>query len=85
VDTSAAVTRAHASTFEYTFTLGAGEGVTAAFEEELDDPQATKRPHVATTAIKPLAEMVLAAALTRLIWGRSVPRGQPSVKRIRVC
>jgi hypothetical protein len=49
--------------------LGAGEGVAEVFEEELGDPQATKRPHVAITAIKPLAEMVLAAALTRLTWG----------------
>jgi hypothetical protein len=70
VDTSAAVTRAHASTFEYTFALGAGEGLAEAFEDELDDPQAlTRRPHVATTAIKPPAEMLLATVPTRLIWG----------------
>jgi hypothetical protein len=56
VDTSAAVTRAHASTFEYTFDLGDGEGVAEAFEEGLDDPQAlTMRPQIATTTMRLLA------------------------------
>jgi hypothetical protein len=55
----------HASTFEICVALGVGvgDGVAEAFEEELDDPQALiTRPHVATTAIKPLAEMLLATA-----------------------
>lgn len=70
VDTSAVVTRVHASTVVYNFDLAAGEGLTEAFEDGLDDPQAiTKRPNVAITAIKPLAEMVLAAWLARLTLG----------------
>lgn len=70
MDASAAVTSLQASTLVISFALGAGEGVTEAFDDELDDPQAlTRRPHVATTAINPLAEMVLAAALAGLTSG----------------
>jgi hypothetical protein len=44
----------HASTLAIVVALGVGvgEGVAAAFDEELEDPQApTIRPQIATTAI----------------------------------
>jgi hypothetical protein len=57
VDASAAVTSLHASTFEIVVALGVGVGVTEDFEEEPGDPQApTRRPHIATTAIRPRAD-----------------------------
>jgi hypothetical protein len=58
----------HASTLVIVFALAVGVGVTEAFDEGLDDPQALMaRPHATTTAIKPLAEMGLARAPTRLM------------------
>ncbi|HAC46937.1 MAG TPA: hypothetical protein DCF65_12860 [Chloroflexi bacterium] len=76
MDASAAVTSVQASTLVISFALGDGEGVTEAFEEELDDPQAlTRRPQVATTAIKPLGEMALATAPLRVILGPVVSQG----------
>ena len=63
----------HASTLVISFALADGDGVTEDFEEELDDPQAlTRRPQVATTAIKPLGEIVLATAPVRVILGPEV-------------
>jgi len=57
-----------ASTLVISFALGDGEGAT--FDEELGDPQAlTRRPQVATTAIKPLGDIVLATAPVRVILG----------------
>jgi hypothetical protein len=65
-----------ASTLVISFALG-GEGVTEAFEEALDDPQAlARRPQVATTAIKPLGEMVLATARVRVILGPVVSQAR---------
>src|SRR5260370_42388779 len=69
-DASAAVTSLQASTLVISFALAAGEGVTEAFEEALDDPQAlTRRTQVATTAIKPLGELGLTTAPLRVISG----------------
>ena len=70
MDASAAVTSVQASTLVISFALGAGEGVTEAFEDELDDPQAlARRPQVATTASKPLGELVLVTAPVKVILG----------------
>jgi len=68
LDASAAVTSMQASTLVISFALGDGEEAT--FDEELGDPhELTTRPQVATIAIRPLADIVLATAPVRVILG----------------
>jgi hypothetical protein len=55
------VTIIQASTFAIVFVVGVGVGLTAAFEEGLDDPQPLiMRPHIAITPSTPLAELTRA-------------------------
>src|SRR5712692_2221172 len=82
LEASATVTSMHASTFEMVLALGVGVGVTEDFEDELGDPQApTRRPHIATTAIRPLADRNRAAP--EMPTSGSLARGRRAVKRPR--